>query len=202
MRFVRARRSGTGKKPRPVEYHIFLLGHQEMRRYKSELDALQAFRKEREQQYAQVHPRQPVPFDVKHLPATDATYRPTNSALGRPAAALGPELFFAQDRREELRRCEFSLSEKATRNEGDRKKKPWLATKIAVIIPIALHLPVINKQACEAQMQFQVARDRVQQDQVQKEKAADRAIAVKNAALYAEELREIANVHRQVRRRK
>eukprot|EP00049_Salpingoeca_infusionum_P026325 m.25051 g.25051 ORF g.25051 m.25051 type:complete len:790 (-) comp8673_c0_seq1:294-2663(-) len=69
--------------------------------YLHQLDAQIAYKQDVEQKFKRVHPRQPVPFDVKHLPATDDRLTRPNSALGRPAAALGPEMYREHDKREE-----------------------------------------------------------------------------------------------------
>lgn len=72
-----------------------------LRDYKAELDSQCEYKQQRVEKFKSVHPRQPVPFDVKHLPSNARHYRPTNSAAGRPAAALGPEMYREHDQREQ-----------------------------------------------------------------------------------------------------
>jgi hypothetical protein len=84
-----------------LKFPHFIPHAQLLRDYKAELDQQCEYRQKRLETYKGIHPRQAVPFDVKHLPSNSRSYRPTNSAVGRPAAALGPEMYREHDQREE-----------------------------------------------------------------------------------------------------
>jgi hypothetical protein len=73
---------------------------QNKQEYKAHLDGQIGYKQEVDQTFKFMHPRQRVRFDVKHLPCNDKRVRPTHSAVGRPAAALGPEMYRAHDERE------------------------------------------------------------------------------------------------------
>ncbi|EDQ92481.1 uncharacterized protein MONBRDRAFT_30870 [Monosiga brevicollis MX1] len=70
---------------------------QQLNSYRAELKRQIEYKRGQEAAAKMAHPRQPVPFDLKHLPATDKNWRPTNSAAGRRAAALGPEMYKEHD---------------------------------------------------------------------------------------------------------
>eukprot|EP00055_Hartaetosiga_balthica_P012791 m.63203 g.63203 ORF g.63203 m.63203 type:complete len:766 (+) comp8062_c0_seq1:118-2415(+) len=72
----------------------------QLHEYKASLDAQINYKTQLEESVKKVHPRQPVPFDLKHLPGSDKNMQRPNSAIGRPAVALGPEMYKEHDRRE------------------------------------------------------------------------------------------------------
>merc|ERR1712146_211695 len=53
---------------------------QQLNSYRTELKRQIEYKRGQEAAAKMAHPRQPVPFDLKHLPATDKNWRPTNSA--------------------------------------------------------------------------------------------------------------------------
>eukprot|EP00730_Choanoeca_flexa_P019273 TRINITY_DN9409_c0_g1_i2.p1 TRINITY_DN9409_c0_g1~~TRINITY_DN9409_c0_g1_i2.p1 ORF type:complete len:734 (+),score=132.36 TRINITY_DN9409_c0_g1_i2:54-2255(+) len=69
--------------------------------YKADLAKQIEYKNRLETTFKYVHPRQPVPFDVKHIPGNDPRMRGTNSAQGRRAAPLGPEMYREHDAREQ-----------------------------------------------------------------------------------------------------
>eukprot|EP00043_Microstomoeca_roanoka_P009441 m.89572 g.89572 ORF g.89572 m.89572 type:complete len:727 (-) comp14585_c2_seq3:187-2367(-) len=164
-----------------LELQSMLRKQEETSRYKTDLDTQIQFKTETEKAAARVHPRQPVPFDLKHLPGSEDVGR-ANSAVGRPAAALGPEMYRQHDH------LELQMQENARRVYAEqveaqaRKHKEELeATRKAKDIDSRIIQKTLTEYKEDLRQQRQARREMrqdlqstwEQQDKLKKRKDSD-----------------------------